>query len=332
MINIGIGGRNLTRRNKHPINNTGKGYIYLRASSGMNDNLTQLSKCTEYALKHNREIIFESPTYAASNLDNVFDFSKFPVRIHTNYKEMRHKLRNNPIEPPYYGRLGHPPQFKTFKNHKFVNAQNRPFEFDFSKSYPTNTVLVYASGGGGNISDNILKNIRLRPEVIEEYNNKMIEYRIPEEYISIHLRATDKELNIKNITGINLNDYDDIVKVPSSGNTHADSLKKIDNFINAHNLPVFISGDNPRLIEKLQKQYPQILDSSAANTNPSCKTNRKCNRLHKQGSKDPENLKNAIVDLLILSGAKAIMTSAGGYSRLAKKLLSNPDIRAGLLS
>ena len=38
------------------------------------------------------------------------------------------------------------------------------------------------------------------------------------------------------------------------------------------------------------------------------------------GSKDEHLLKNALFDLLLLAGAKAILTSAGGFSRLAKKL------------
>jgi hypothetical protein len=50
------------------------------------------------------------------------------------------------------------------------------------------------------------------------------------------------------------------------------------------------------------------------------------------GRKDPNNLKKAIVDLIILAKGKAIMTSAGGYSRLAKKLLKRKDILDKLLA
>jgi len=311
------------------------GYIYLRATGGLNDNLVQLALCTDYAIKHNRAIILEMPVYSATDLNTIFDFSKFPVPILTNHKEMQEKLRGKPIEPPYIENVIEPPQAVSRIDKKFINYKGRPLYFDMNKSYPSNTLLFYGAGGGGSGDSavNLLRYIRLRPGVIEAYKKKMEEYNIPEEYNSIHLRATDRKLNItNNIRGMLLKDSNAIIKTPSSGNAHADSLKKIDAFITSQNLPVFISGDNPRLIANLEKKYPRIMRSVSANNNQQCQSNRECKPYHKQGNKDPENLKNAIVDLLILSGAKAIMTSAGGYSRLAKKLLVEKDIRASLLS
>ena len=92
----------------------------------------------------------------------------------------------------------------------------------------------------------------------------------------------------------------------------------------------FVSADNPKLLDKLTEKYPTILTNKVTHTN--CKTNRACIRLHHFGKTDPNNLRDAIADLLILAGAKAIMTSAGGYSRLAKKLLQHKHILEKLLS
>jgi hypothetical protein len=51
------------------------------------------------------------------------------------------------------------------------------------------------------------------------------------------------------------------------------------------------------------------------------KSSSKSHTLHKKfGSKDESVLKDALFDLLLLAGGKAILTSAGGFSRLAKKL------------
>jgi hypothetical protein len=263
------------------------------------------------------------PTYSATDISTVFDFSHFPVKIYTNYKEMREKLATKPIVPEYYGSLTVPTK-KTYKNRKWSSTSGQPFEFDFSKSYSPTVVLVYAAGGGGAGDDavEILSHIRLTPEVKELYREKLKDYSVPAEYVSIHLRATDRNLNItNNITGMLLKDSNAIIKMPSSGNTHADSLKKIRAFIKAHPIPVFVSGDNPKLIAKLTAKYPSILAGNDIHA-----------KSHTHGAKDPDNLKNAIADLLILAGAKAIMTSQGGYSRLAKKLRAHPDVLHAVLS
>jgi hypothetical protein len=330
--------RQLSKGGTRKTKNGKNGYIYLCTKGGLNDCLVQLAICTDYAIKHNRSIILEFTTYSATDLNKVFNFSKFPVPILTNYKEMQEKLKLKPIEPPYIKSLKQIPGFRGFKEDisytrgNFVDKTGRILQFDLTKSYPSNKVLVYANGGGGagDSAVNILKHIRLRPAVIAAYKQKLKDYNIPEEYNSIHLRATDRSLNISNnITGMRLKDSDAIIKAPSSGDQHIDSIKKIDAFMNVSDLPVFISGDNRQLVDTLTKQYPRVTQS---NIHSRCEASGTRAPLHRQGSKDPGNLKNAIVDLLILSGAKAIMTSAGGYSRLAKKLLAKKDIREELLS
>lgn len=320
-----------TRKHSH------KGYIYLKAKGGLNDNLVQLARCTKYAIQHGRAIILEMPTYSATDLRTVFDFSHFPVPIYTDTKQKKKELADHPIVPSYYGTLFSPRKDTNFIRGAWSTRNGQPLCFDLTKSYPPDTVLVYACGGGGDGDGavNILESIRFKPSVLDYYRKKVEEYGVPKEYISIHLRATDKKLDIRNnITGMRLADSDRIIKgMPSSGNTHTDAFKKIDAFIKAHStLPIFVASDNAKLVEKLAKKYPAILTSEAPEASSKCDSNRSCQRLHAEGRSDPENLKNAIVDLLLLANAKAIMTSAGGYSRLAKKLLKREDILKKLLA
>lgn len=329
-----------TRRNKRRgIRNTlsrkdKPQYIYIKTSGGLNDSLTQLSNYAEYAKNNRCKIILEMPDYSATDLNSVFDFSNFPVPILTNHLEMQEALKGRPIEPSYIKSLKDIPHKHDFyRRNKHI--KEKLLGFNVKKSYPSDTVLVTldSGGGGGDKSVNILENIRIRPDVIDAYNAKVKEHGIPGEYNSIHLRATDRKLNItNNITGMLLKDSDAIINIPSTGNIHRDSLKKIDKFIKSSPLPVFISGDNPKLISKLVDKYPQVIKSLDENKGNS-DTNIYYQGLHKAlGKKDPENLKEAIVDLLILAKAKAIMTSAGGYSRLAKKLLKRQDILDRLLA
>jgi hypothetical protein len=132
---------------------------------------------------------------------------------------------------------------------------------------------------------------------------------------------------------MSLKDSNSIIKKASSGNSYVDSLEKIDDFITKIDMPVFVAGDNPKLIEEISIKHPNILYSKSSTLQKNCTSVQKCKGLHHYlGRKDPNNLKDVIVDLLILSGAKMIMTSTGGFSRLAKRLCERKDIRAKLLS
>jgi hypothetical protein len=315
---------------KHPR----RGYIYLAARGGLNDNLAQLAICTKYAIKHRRSIIIEFTTYAAANIDTVFDFSEYPVPVFINFKDKVVELSHNPIEPAAITSLKDIPMRFSHdydKEHGWKDKNGVVLRFDLTRSYPSDTVLVYASGGGGG-GDNaleILGRIRLKPAVLAAYHRKIKECEIPAEYVSIHLRASDRKLNItNNITGMRLKNSDAIIKVPSTGNLYRDSLRKIGAFIKAHQpMRVFVAGDNSKLIAKLEDRYPSVIMGSGHSSKRSGS-----GPLHKEGASDPNNLRDSIVDLLILAGGNAIMTSQGGYSRLAKKLLGRQDILEKLLA
>lgn len=335
-----VGGRR-TRRKQRGGNQTAKAkesYIYLRTTGGLNDNLVQLAFCTEYAKKYGRSIVLEMPTYAATDLSTIFDLSNFPVPLYTNFKEKQQELAGIKLVPDYYGTLEHPNRDNLqYVRGAWHSQDGRILRFHLDRPYPPNVVLVYAAGGGGaiNVSVELLGNFRLTKEFREYYEQKKKEYGIPSEYISIHLRSTDRKLQItNNISGMLLKDSNSIVKRPSSGNTHADSLEKVDLFIKAHpGIPIFVSADNPKVLDSLTEKYPTILtNKKSLNAHENCKSNRSCIKLHTMGKTDPNNLKDAIADLLILAGAKAIMTSQGGYSRLAKKLLQHKHILHTLLS
>jgi hypothetical protein len=295
--------RHKTRKNK-------RGFIYLKCRAGLNDNLCQLATCMDYAIQHRRSIILEMPTYGASNISKIFDFSNFPVPVYTNAVEILQKLANAPVEPSYMKSLKHRIEYHGRNEETGIwhDRQGRPVSFDLSKSYPANKVLIFAGGGGGSSSINALEHMRFKPQIIKEYKETLQKYNIPEKYVSIHLRATDRKLQVNKTVG------------------HSDSLIMIDDFIKKHYKEnVFIAGDNPKLIEKLAKKYPTIINTESTKSNI-CKSEHSCRALHKSGKKDPDNLKQALIDLLILAGGTDILTTQGGFSRLAKHLQARPHI------
>lgn len=296
--------------NRHKTRKNKRGFIYLKCRAGLNDNLCQLAICMEYAIHHRRSIILEMPTYKAANISKIFDFSKFPVPVYTNAAEMLQKLSNSPVEPSYMKSLKHRIEYDGRNEETGIwhDKQGRPISFDTSKSYPANKVLIFAGGGGGSSSIDALEHMRFKPQIIKEYNDTLRKYNIPEKYVSIHLRATDRKLQVNNTVG------------------HSDSLILIDEFIKKHYKEnVFVAGDNPKLIEKLKKKYPTIIKTESTKVG-SCKSEHSCRALHKSGKTDPNNLKQALIDLLILAGGNAILTTQGGFSRLAKDLQARPHV------
>lgn len=317
IINIAIGsshGRDVPNKTRRARANTtlkakrGESFIYLCARGGLNDCLVQLSQIIPYAQTHRRSIILRMQTYDATDLSSIFDFSKFPVPIYMNFQEC---LAAFPAE-----------QFEPRVNPMKIGTGDSTV-FNFNKTYPREKVLLYSKGSGGD-GFSMLQYIRFTPEFLKEFRLHSESLHIPAEYISIHLRATDRALIINNnIRGISLAESNTIIKTPtSSKDPKKASLEKIDRFIKKFpGLAVFIASDNSNTLKYFKKKYPQTIMSEASFKYKSNSMENKSYIIHKKfGSKDENVLKDALFDLLLLAGGKAILTSAGGFSRLAKKL------------
>ena len=146
--------------------------IYCIPEGGLNDCFNQLWICIEYAKKENREIIFEMSLYAASNLEDIFDFSFFPVKIHL--KIQKESLFDLKTEPPDFW----------LDPHKLVT-------FNLEKSYDKDTLLIYHKGGGGHRAVNVFKHIQFTDYFIQLLNKE--NEKLPKYYYGIHYRATDYE-------------------------------------------------------------------------------------------------------------------------------------------
>jgi hypothetical protein len=309
-------------------------FIYLIARSGFNDILVQLGLCTEYAIHHKRSIILRFLTYSATDLSTVFDFSKYPVPIYTNYQEKLNELSNRRVEPPKYGKIN--------ADYSHSHIDKNPMRFDIHKSYPRETVLVYSMGINqsrlmstrvislGDIrkySIDSMRHLKFTKDFLKMYNDFKAKYNIPAEYKAAHLRATDRKLSITNIHGISKEESKNILH----GN---DTMIKIDRFIHYKGeLPTYIASDNTELLVDIIKKYPSVINTHPEERRDKCNGKRVCHSLHHpRGRTDPNNLKEAIIDLLILANAKILMATEGGYSVLAANLMKHRDILDGLLS
>jgi hypothetical protein len=326
-----------TRRKK----DSQESYIYLQARGGLNDCLNQLAICTAYAIKHRYSIILEMQAYKATDLDSIFDFSAYPVKIYTDVKQKKEELRGCAVEPAYMKYIQDNTKRIRQKNGTWRGNHGRPLTFNLSKTYPRDTVLIYSAGGGGKpVVENATKRerhlfeyIRFTDAFLDKYYRVKEAAKIPETYSAIHLRATDMKLEISpHIVGASETEQKAINEIQSPHNSHTEALDKVSAFIAMNpGTPVYIASDNIRLLEKLKAKHKHIVTTYSEKDTTNCESNRSCKRIHAYNSKNSTILNDALIDLLLLANAKKLMTSAGGFSRLAAALSEKKDIVKKLL-
>ena len=300
---------------------------------GLNDCLNHLAICTAYAIKHRYSIILQLNVYRATHLNDIFDFSDYPVKIYTNVTRKKEELKARPVEPAYMKQIQDKVRYVTRKKGA---SHDRPLRFNLFKTYPRDRVLLYAASGGGNpIVENAAKRerhlfeyIRFTKAFLNEYEQVKQAAKIPERYIAIHLRATDMPLEIgSSVEGASEKEESGIKEIKSPEDSHTEALDKVSAFIEMNpDTPVYIASDNIRLLEKVKARHGNIVTTYSEKNTANCDSNRSCKRIHAYNSKDSSILSGALIDLLLLANAKKLMTSAGGFSRLAASLWRRKEL------
>lgn len=155
-------------------------YILCRCRSGLNDCLNQLWYVLSYAKQTNREILFEMPCYKAADLSKIFDFSKFPVKIHT---------KTRPFLDQFSGpqKNIHPIDYKS---HLYLSQgpPPEPICMDRTLDIPRDVLVVHDKMGGGHNAYLVFKYLKFQPEFIKKFYER---YDLPSVYDAIHVRNTD---------------------------------------------------------------------------------------------------------------------------------------------
>jgi hypothetical protein len=176
-----------------------KSYILCQAQGGINDIMCQIWVCTEYALKYKREIILTHWSYFGASLFDVFDFKDYPVKVHPiNTLNYINYTSVEPSDCEKYVEL-----FKDkYKNWGKIakNITNSTRIFDKSKSYPSTTLLLHDSCGGGKNSILFLEHIQFTQEFKSFFKDKTQTY--PPRYNAIHIRNTDIKTNVPKLLNI----------------------------------------------------------------------------------------------------------------------------------
>ncbi len=280
------------------------GYIILRALSGLTDALSLLWYIVQYAKEHGRTIIFCLDLYRPSDLNSIFDFSIFPVKVLCGEEHIK-DITFSEIEPSCFGndpyrRCNSKVQQGIYKIPSIGNAIP---QFDNTKKYSNNVLLIFQGIGnlGGALS--VIYNINLQPTFLEKFYRQR---NVFDKFVAIHLRATDYP-----------------------GYKEEEDMAKVDTFIKKHpDIPVYLACDNSKLVEKLCEIHKQIVRPLSYK-----KIDESYYSMHYAfGNTDPDSVASALIDILMCASADDFLNSRGGFSQLINNLRNTTGLVKRLLN
>jgi len=266
------------------------GYIFLRCRAGLCDSMQMLEMMTPYAQKYKRTIIWDLLLYTASDLDSIFDLSKYPVPVLYGSNHVK-SVTYEKVEPKCFTK----DIYATPHHHgpNLFSIDGQLAQFDRTRQFDDSVLLIYYGANGGWIT---MDNIRFNKKLIDDYYSKL--EMLPSQFDAVHLRATDH--------------YDQKT---------SEALEKIDKFVK-DKTAVYLASDNMSLMKSLSEKFPQVIKSFNYDN-----IEKKYYSLHHEfGSIDSDALKKAIIDILICASSQQFLPSVGGFSRLIWNLNKNKKL------
>jgi hypothetical protein len=277
------------------------GFLLLRVNAGLNDALSLLWKHTEFAKRDSRTIIFVLEAYPACNLEDVIDFSNYPVPVLCGTSHYD-KITYSRIHPTCFG-YDFKKKTNSVTSDGTMAIDGVAANFDITKVYPASTLVVFAGCGNFGFSLEVFKHIKLRPHLVNRIRS--LRSCFPSDYLSIHLRATDHPEQDRDV-----------------------QLQKIDSLLASNpGKMAYLACDNMSLMKSLSEKYSQIIKS------PSFVDIDADNRPfhYEMGHKDPMCIENALVDIFVCASACDFLPSVGGYTRLIEQLYNSKNLLHSLI-
>jgi hypothetical protein len=223
--------------------------------------MNQLWIVTKYAKRLQREVLFQMSMYSATKLSSVFDFSKYPVKVHVD--ESAEKILQRIATT---GSV-HPQEYTLHSATIDSNAPKVSLEDQKGlEAIPRTTLLVHDTPGGGYDAQYAFLQIQFQESFLQSFYRH---YSLPPVYHAIHIRNTDYTTNLE----------------------YADSQIRVFKANHSSN-PIFIITDNPATQQEfaqrysLQKTKTHYFDGSI---------------LHSNGKTDSNVLQDVLYDLFIIA-------------------------------
>ena len=329
-------------------------YFFCLPNGGFNDVCVELWKCVQFALNTKRVLVlgFENynpvrppwdPYFALANVPGLRTMSPYEAATALNARGRRVTVFPKRLEKNLDPLLGPRPRQGSAPE-GLAPLQPFPFEFHnlkrlkfrFENLYTQDVVVFHRQGNIGSGMDS-LKHMLFSSEIRHTFLARWATLRKP--YLALHLRRTDKSC---------------------SGQVFKNILKKVHRLGKdgvAAGGPVYVASDHPEVPADFQREleevqgrdvvsftyHPPLHEPRVAIKENAALQKKKENERHSLGleglhlhddlspeEKHKTNL-DAFVDLLLLASAEALVTSCGGYSRLAKDLHADKPTILSLL-
>lgn len=331
-------------------------YFYCLLNGGFNDITVEMWKCIQFALETKRTLVlgYENYNPVTPPWTPYFTLQQegFPaLRTITPFQAataLNERNRHVSIFPPRLSNdldpllgprpsHGHAPEgLDPLQPFPFDYPNLKHLKFRFEREYDQDVVVFHRQGNVGSGLD-LLKNMRFSSEIRRTFLKRWSKLAKP--YIALHLRRTDKSCSDKNLKKI------------------LKALHRLGKSGLVPQGPVYVASDHPELPddfrEELEETQGREVVSFTYHPPTHEQRNAKKENAHLQRQKEQErhslgleglhlhddlspaekhqtNL-DAFVDLLLLAMAEELVTSCGGYSRLAGELHEDPAVVLSLL-
>lgn len=272
-------------------------YIVCYPGGGITDMLLVIGLCLNYAITHNRLLLIDT-TRASWFKHDIFTYIDFSHPNVYSQKPDYNQLADKTVYPEIMKTKYTSLSTEYRKGRYYIRGSDICLAIDLKKTYDTD-VVVYSNffiGRSRSDIDIVLSHMSFKPIILNTFIDRF--KSLPKDYVSIHIRNTDKSSNV-------------------------------DTFLETHkgylvNKPIFLASDCVNTISKFKTIYETNLHSFA--TIP----DNKGKNIHYHHSEvDQETfIIDCLVDLLLLAAASSYYysTTNSGYSKLAKILHDSPQL------
>ena len=284
-------------------------YVLCRPKGGLNDILCQIETCWQYAVAHDRKLVVD--TQQSGLLD---DFSNY-FEVKGEYADIAEldisALENLAADASCFPEFANVDAaayravFDAPARNYIETESGQKITFDFEQSYP-HELLVHHQCGGGAHSIDLMKRLQFTKETAEHVKAALA--KLPESYISIHVRNTDLATDYK---------------------TFFASLKKA-----VDGKDILVCSDDRACVDYGREYFD---NSRVFSVSDIPETGGK--PLHMNASLDRYSANiDMLVDLFCLANGQALHLTRvdrgflSGFSRLAQSLNRNRDVLDSLLS
>jgi hypothetical protein len=300
--------------------NSAKRFLLCRPHGGLNDNLTLIARCVDYANKYNRIVLVDSKnSHFSDDFSRVFLWTGsggHRLRLSNRMASMLDRKTCFPDvlqgQVSSYGtrtKIRH--DISTLEWREILeNESGTLLSFDFSHDYEQQ-VLVCESYGGGVGGVDALRQMRLRRSWVRRIKFRLRDLCWPE-YVGLHVRNTDLK--------------SDFVEVFAEV------------AIQLNGRPIVVCSDNQAVLDMAHHYFADSPVFTPSNVGHG--DGKPFQLPYAEGSAMREKVTlDTLVDLCALSGASEVFSApivnrkdpVSGFSLLAKTLKASPEVRRALV-